>query len=344
MQTIQSNEKDKRKPLISFVIPYYNLPVEMLKECIESVLLLPLDNYEREIIVIDDGSNNCIMDDISDYGNDIIFIRKANGGLSDARNTGIRMASGIYIQFIDGDDCLIPSAYGHCIELAKLKEPDMIMFEFTRQRHENAHVKNDFKIKRKDNDGYYDTYGPMTGTEFMLKNNIKATACGYLFKKNVLMTLRFTTGIVHEDEEFTPQLIVRCEQIYSLPVKAYFYRTRPESITSKKSADWKERRTNDIHTVIQRLNTFADTLPSVDRLAMQRRVAQLTMDYIYNIIVLGMKREQINERIEQLRAEGLFPLPDRGYTQKYQWFRKMTANKIGLNILIHTLPLLRKES
>lgn len=53
-----------------------------------------------------------------------------------------------------------------------------------------------------------------------------------------------------------------------------------------KNSDWKESRMNDMHTVILHLNNLADTMPSTDRLAMQRRVAQLTMDYIYNIIML----------------------------------------------------------
>ncbi len=343
MQTIQSHEENRRTPLISFIIPFYNLPVEMLIECIESVIALPLDGDEREIIVVDDGSDVCAMNELSDYGNDIIYIRKANGGLSDARNMGLRMAAGEYIQFVDGDDCLIPSAYRQCIETVKRKNPDMVMFEFTRNRKDIAHSEEEYVCNKKEENLHLSADGPVTGTEFMLKNNIKATAWGYVFSKNVLMNLRFATGIVHEDEEFTPQLIIRCERIYCLPLKAYYYRKRQGSIMTGKNSDWKESRMNDMHTVILHLNNLADTMPSKDRLAMQRRVAQLTMDYIYNIIILGMPRDAINKRIEQLRSEGLFPLPDRKYTQKYRWFRKITANKIGLNILIHTLPLLKRE-
>ena len=76
---------------------------------------------------------------------------------------------------------------------------------------------------------------------------------------------------------------------------------------------------------------------------MERRVAQLTMDYLYNTIVLTRSAEQLNVRIEDLRQQGLFPLPDRNYTRKYQWFRRMINTQWGHLLLLKTLPLLTKE-
>ena len=76
---------------------------------------------------------------------------------------------------------------------------------------------------------------------------------------------------------------------------------------------------------------------------MERRVAQLTMDYIYNTIVLTRQRSELDKRVEQLRSEGLFPLPDRDYTTKYNWFRRLTNSQAGLALLMKTLPLANKE-
>ena len=64
------------KPLISFIIPYYDLPVQMLCECIESVLALSLRNVEREIIIIDDGSSKSPVETLTRYEQDIIYIRQ----------------------------------------------------------------------------------------------------------------------------------------------------------------------------------------------------------------------------------------------------------------------------
>ena len=94
-------------PLVSFIITYYNLPVDMLHECIGSIMQLPLQSEEREIILIDDGSDITPLNEIIDYRDEVIYLRQHNQGLSTARNVGVDISKGRYIQFIDADDCLI---------------------------------------------------------------------------------------------------------------------------------------------------------------------------------------------------------------------------------------------
>jgi len=72
-------------------------------------------------------------------------------------------------------------------------------------------------------------------------------------------------------------------------------------------------------------------------------VAQLTMDYIYQVIMQQRSQKALNACIDELSSKGLFPLPDRDYSQKYKWFRKMTNTRLGRTILLKTLPLLKKE-
>ena len=95
--------------------------------------------------------------------------------------------------------------------------------------------------------------------------------------------------------------------------------------------------------VIGKLDRMADTLPTADRAALQRRVAQLTMDYVYNIIVQTRSRRYLNRKLDELRRQGLFPLPDRDYTQKYKWFRRLTNSSAGLSLLMNVLPLMKRE-
>jgi CBS-domain-containing membrane protein len=96
-------------------------------------------------------------------------------------------------------------------------------------------------------------------------------------------------------------------------------------------------------TVILHLNELADRSPYAERLALQRRVAQLTMDHIYNTIVLTRSEERLNDTLEVLHQHNLFPLPDRDYTTKYTWFRRMTNNSLGRKLLLTTLPIMKKE-
>lgn len=316
------------KPLISFILTYFDLPVQMLCECIDSILALSLNSSEREIIVIDDGSEQSPMNNLQKYGDDIIYIRQKNMGLSEARNTGIQMARGQYLQFVDSDDLLIKAPYEHCINIARQKQPDIIVFDFTTTSSK---------------DGPYSDLDAMSGCEYMRHHNIKGTACGYLFQRTTLSDLRFTPGIYNEDEEFTPLLLLRADTICVTSAQAYYYRQRENSIITTPGIRHKLKKLGDTRAIISRLNIQADRLPTDERTALQRRVAQLTMDYIYSIIRLTRSRHYLDRKLESLRREGLFPLPDRGYTKKYTWFRRLSNSSSGLSLLMRLIPLMKKE-
>ena len=313
------------KPLISFILPYYDLPVGMLCECIDSILALSLSDNEREIIVVDDGSEKSPMDDLRKYGDHLIYIRQNNKGLSEARNTGIQMARGEYLQFIDSDDLLLQTPYDHCIDIARQKHPDIVVFDFTTT---GIPVSN-----------YADT-DTLSGSEYMRHHNLRGSACGYLFKQTTLSDLRFTPGIYNEDEEFTPLLLLRADTLCATSAQAYHYRQRPNSIITNPDIRHRLRKLNDTRAIISRLHIQADRLPSDERTALQRRVAQLTMDYLYNVIRLTRSRHYLDRKIESLRREGLFPLPDRDYTRKYTWFRRLTNSQAGRTVLLQLIPRL----
>lgn len=317
------------QPFVSFIIPYYNLPVQLLKECIESILRLSLHTSEREIIVVDDGSDNSPVNELSDYENDIIYIRQKNGGLSMARNKGLDIAKGTYIQFVDADDQLISTSYEQCLNIIRQHQSaDIVLFDFSTELCVKAVA---------------EVVQPVSGSNYMRNNNIHGTAWGYLFRRSILGELRFTPGIYHEDEEFTPQLLLRAEEVYPTRAKAYLYNQREGSITSSKNPADTEKRINDREGVIFRLHDLCDKLPRQDKMALERRVAQLTMDYIYCIILENCSLEFLNQRLQHLHDKGLFPLPDANYTTKYTWFRRMSNSSLGRQMLLRLLPLLQRE-
>ena len=316
------------KPLVSFILTYYNLPQEMLCECIDSILALSLHASEREVIVVDDGSELSPVNDLMKYGEDVVYIRQQNQGLSGARNTGVQMATGEYLQFVDGDDQLVKTAYEHCLDIVRKTQPEMVVFDFSKTTVQDK-VCQDSPL--------------LSGSDYLRHHNIRGTACGYLFRRTILGELRFTTGIYHEDEEFTPQLLLRAETLCVTDAKAYYYRVRPDSIITASHVRKVIKRINDQKGVICRLNTMADRLPTGDRTALQRRVAQLTMDYLYNIIQQTRSRHYLERKIAELRSAGLFPLPDKDYTTKYKWFRRLTNSPKGISLLMRIIPLTKKE-
>ena len=111
----------------------------MLCECIDSILKLNLQSAEREIIVVDDGSDQSPMNDLLKYGDDIIYVRQKNGGVSVARNTAMDMAKGQFIQIVDGDDCLLTVPYEQCLDIIRKNgDADVVMFDFTHQNSQGS--------------------------------------------------------------------------------------------------------------------------------------------------------------------------------------------------------------
>lgn len=317
------------KPLVSFIIPYYNLPADMLCQCIDSILALTLAPSEREVIIVDDGSGESPVDQLMQYNDEITYIRQRHAGPSEARNKGLQMATGQYLQFVDADDLLIGHAYEHCVQIARNQSPEMVVFDFTTTPHADTKAPQDHPIQ--------------SGCHYMRHNNIHGSACGYLFKRSILGDLRFTPGIYHEDEEFTPMLLLRAEDVIVTDAKAYCYYDRPDSITNSSDTNEQQKRLNDFKDILKRLHIAADRMPIDDKTALQRRVAQLTMDYIYQVIRQTRSRKQLESEIKELTRLSLFPLPNQAYTTKYTWFRRMSATSVGRALLMGIIPLTRKE-
>lgn len=315
---MKRNGVHDNQPLISFIITCYNLPVWMLRDCLDSIMALSLRPYEREIIVVDDGSDKCFIDNLTEYLGDIIIIRQRNSGLNAARNTGLRMATGLYTQFVNGEDKLISGSYEQCLDIARYKTPDVVMFNSSCKETSLS----TFNIAE-----------PVDGTTLLLHNNPDATACGYIFKRKTLIGLKFTPGLLHGDEEFTPLLLLRSEKVFNTDITAYFCREKPTQITESNEKKHLLKRLNDIEYIIFHLNEISLSLPLKEHSALQRRVSQLTMDYVYDIIKFTKSSKQLDERIERLKDKGLFPIPDHEYTTRYSVFRHFIKNNISRKLL-----------
>ena len=266
MQTQQdSTPIQEAQPLVTFIVTCYNLPQKMLGECVESILSLSLRPFEREIIVVDDGSEQSPIEELQRFGDDVVYVRKGNGGVSTARNLGLRTATGRYIQFVDGDDTLIQSTYEHCLDIARYGKADAVMFDFT-------HKSSD--------DLAYEDWEPMSGCDMMRQHNIQGAACLCLFSRSILGELCFTPGISYgEDEEFIPQLLLRAERMVRTTAKAYYYRRRETSAIGNKTKEGIMKRLDDNLRVIRSLQQKAAALPTAERIALERRVAQLAQSF-----------------------------------------------------------------
>ena len=303
-------------PLVSFIITTNKHQKEYLVECIKSILQLSLNPKEREIILIDDGSDICPLNDLAEYLPNIIYLRQPNQGVSVARNYGMKIATGKYIQFIDGDDYIRQAAYEHCLDIVRYHQPDIVTFNYCKN---NKNIEPSYELPT-----------PVTGTDFLNNNNLHGAAWSYIFRHSIVGSLQFTPGIVYgEDEEFTPQLFLRAERIFKTNTEAYFYRDNKNSVSHQYNKEKIQMRMDNSLEVLLHLQQLLDKIPVAERQALNRRIAQLTMDYLYNNIRLNHSLISLNKCIKQLRSHGLYPLPDKDYTKKYTMFRKAISTYVG---------------
>jgi len=262
-----------------------------LRACLESIKKLPFAKDEAEIILVDDGSESAPSLPLEG----IKYLRQEQAGLSVARNTGIGQARGRYIQFVDADDCLIPSAYKLILKQLRIELADVVMFRMTTKYKETSPKHSPVH------------YSP---EQFLLHHNLRAAAWGYAFRREILGDLRFRPGLLHEDELFTPQLLLRAKRIQEVYAVAYYYRQHEGTITSSKSQEKVQRRLNDMHFIINELHSLGNPL-------LERKVRQFTVDYLQKTFTLTHSLKELRRRKHELRREGFLPLPHRMYSLRY---------------------------
>ena len=230
---------------LSIVVPIYKVEPYLCK-CVDSLLDQDLPKEDYEIILVDDGSPDCcgeICDEYaSKYGN-IRVIHRENGGLSAARNSGIEIAQGKYIQFVDSDDYLEPNVLKTLVEKMDADNLDILRFNY-QNVNENFEVFEPNKVSKPFVD-YRDEV--CDGLTFLNERlGFACYAVQFMLKKDLLSEreLFFKEGIHFEDTEWTPRVLLQALRVTSVSLMVYDYYVRVGSIT--KSTD-KAKKQKSLH-------------------------------------------------------------------------------------------------
>ena len=217
-------------PLISIIIPIYNVE-PYLRRCLDSITSQTYTNLE--IILVDDGSpDSCpqICDEYAAKDNRIIVIHKANGGLSDARNTGTKLANGEYIFYLDADDEIPPDSISLLIEQVRLHPSvELVIGEMQSSPHSKAY--DTFYLKDSD---YINSNLWVRKLFFRIHNRLPVNACNKLINKQFLVQnhLFFEKGLIHEDELWMFYTAQKASQIAFVHRTTYIRYINPDSITT----------------------------------------------------------------------------------------------------------------
>ena len=237
------------KDLISVIIPIYNVE-EFLPDCLDSVLAQTYWNLE--IILVNDGSpDNCgaICDQYAETDSRITVIHKANGGLSDARNAGLDVCSGVLISFIDSDDMVLPDFIETMYENLKKYDADISMVSSFRSLADME------VISETDRTFFYEHYEDFLIDEQVTEPLIEVWK--KLYKKEIWKGLRFPKGLKSEDTFVFPYVIFNRKIVYS-ERQLYYYRLNPNSIMAR----FDERLAEDINkSYFANIDFFKDVFP-----------------------------------------------------------------------------------
>ena len=234
-------------PKVSLIVPVYNVE-DYLRKCVDSIIGQTLRDIE--IILVDDGSTDNsgkICDEYAERDDRIRVIHKTNGGLSDARNAGIDVATSPFVMFIDSDDWVEP---GYC-ELpyneAIKNNADLVLFAY-------RIIREDGTADNKETGMHEGLLNKIEAYDFNV--NFAQAAWLGLYRKQLFDNIQFPIGRLLEDVATTYKLIHAADVIYLLNLPLYNYRVgRPGSImtgpSSKRSQDLKEIWTEEIHDLFK---------------------------------------------------------------------------------------------
>ena len=226
------------KPLLTVVIPVYNVE-KYLKRCVESVLVQEWHNFE--ILLIDDGSSDSSPQICEDYVKAYDFIsviHKENGGLSEARNTGISLAKGEYVYFPDSDDWLEPQTFKELAEVLESQEFDIVSFNREFVKGEEDPIVSDPLVTQ--------VFEGKDAFVQMLKHSyITGFANDKIYKKSLFIdnNISFPKGKYYEDLGTNYKLFLSAKNVFATNQKYYHYLIdNPDSITQS----WNEQKFSDM--------------------------------------------------------------------------------------------------
>lgn len=308
---------------LSIIVPIYNVE-QYLRKCVDSLLNQNIDNYE--IILVDDGSSDACPAICDEYASRssvnpfipspvIRVVHRENGGLSAARNSGIEIAQGDYLMFVDSDDYIEPNVLGGLLAQVKRDNLDVLRYrlQYVNPQYE---VYNPYKSDPFKGNDYSEV--PTDGVSFL--NSRMSTACyawAFILRRDLIVVnpltrssdnTLFTEGIYFEDTDWTPRMLCKAKRVASTNTVVYNYLQREGSITNAVNRSKQKKVLDDKMHLIATLQQQANDLQKSGRY--NRWYRDMISDTVVSII--GMLSVEFyaekDAYMEQLKLLNIYPL------------------------------------
>ncbi len=283
---------------VSVIIPIYNVE-KYIEQCMESVVNQTLKDIE--IIIVNDGTKDNSMKIIEKYLSDsrVIVINKENGGLSSARNTGLKIANGEYIYFIDSDDfielTMLEELYNNS-EKADIVFSDIIFYDDKTKSKKYSEIKLSFE-KKLDKGSYFLDTIPIVVWNKIYRNE-------YLKK----LGLTFIEGIIYEDNDFTVKAVFQANKVKYVKNFHYYYRINRDGSIMANSKKWKEEKKNkegnllkinSQKAVIEDIEKFYQELEKIINSYEKIILKLFELDYIVELLEISKDSYSLSEAVKK---------------------------------------------
>lgn len=229
----------KEEPSVSVIVPVYNCGA-YVEECLSSVLSQTYSSFE--IICVDDGSTDDslqILKRIADKDERVSVYHQPNSGLSVSRNNGLKVAVGKYVLFLDSDDMYDERALEVLVPRMDALALDVLLFD-AKPFYESEEL-------AKKHASYVEYYSRSSSLEGVCsgvdlvgnlaeRDEYLPSACFYMVRRDLLSSISFIPGILHEDNAFTFEVMLNARRADRVSEMLYYRRVRQGSVmTSKKT-------------------------------------------------------------------------------------------------------------
>lgn len=218
-------------PYLSIIVPVYKVEA-YINKCIDSILNQTFTDYE--LILVDDGSpDNCgkICDEYALRDERIKVIHQENAGLSAARNTGLRYASGQCIAFVDSDDYIDTKMYEILINAQKTNDADIVKCGCSRFIED--------KVTSQKNFCRFEIIKTAETTPSLLplyySNTLYIVVWNAIYKSNIAKTIIFPEGFINEDQYASGMYLSKAKTLITIDKPLYFYRQNFDGLSKKEA-------------------------------------------------------------------------------------------------------------
>jgi glycosyltransferase involved in cell wall biosynthesis len=261
-------------PKISVIVPVYNAR-RWLPHCVCSVVQQSVTDWE--LILVDDGStdgSNKMCDDYAATDSRIVAMHKENGGLSSARNAGIKIANAGFIFFLDADDVIHNRALEFLCEMQSKTGADICVGKAIRAKFHSFTALD------------FDKYKTYKSDEIITKilyqqSGFINSACNCLYKKELFAGLSFSEGTWYEDLDLFYRIYRRAKTVCHSNQITYLYRDNPTSYMNT----WSRERLD----VLQVVDNMVEYMVQNEGQELQRAAADRRFSAYYNMFALGAK-------------------------------------------------------